>query len=171
MQFVRNGPDIPDALLQAHEEGCAIFFCGAGLSCPAGLPNFEGLVDKIYQRLSTSFTEIEEEAYLRKQYDVTLNLLERRIPGQRRAVRTALAEILKPKLRRRGATETHSALLQLASDRKGAIRLVTTNFDRIFEYAGKKSKQWFHSYAAPTLPIPKASRWNGLVYLHGLLPQ
>jgi SIR2-like domain len=26
-------------------------------------------------------------------------------------------------------------------------------------------------YAAPCLPIPKNSRWNGLVYLHGLLPK
>ena len=30
MQFVRNGPDIPDSLLQAHEDGRVVFFCGAG---------------------------------------------------------------------------------------------------------------------------------------------
>jgi hypothetical protein len=30
MQFVANGPDIPDELLQAHEEGRVVFFCGAG---------------------------------------------------------------------------------------------------------------------------------------------
>lgn len=28
-----------------------------------------------------------------------------------------------------------------------------------------------HHYVAPLLPIPKKSRWNGLVYLHGLLPE
>jgi len=32
MQFVTNGPDIPDALLQAHEEGRVVFFYGAGIS-------------------------------------------------------------------------------------------------------------------------------------------
>jgi len=32
MQFVGHGPDIPDALLQAHEEGRVVFFCGAGIS-------------------------------------------------------------------------------------------------------------------------------------------
>ena len=32
MQFVPNGPDIPEALLQAHEEGDVVFFCGAGIS-------------------------------------------------------------------------------------------------------------------------------------------
>jgi NAD-dependent SIR2 family protein deacetylase len=43
MQFVPNGPDIPNALLHAHEEGRVVFFCGAGISYPAGLPLFEGL--------------------------------------------------------------------------------------------------------------------------------
>ena len=43
MQFVTNGPDIPDALLQAHEEGRVVFFCGAGISAPAGLPLFQKL--------------------------------------------------------------------------------------------------------------------------------
>ena len=37
MQFITNGPDIPDVLLQAHEEGRVVFFCGAGISYPAVL--------------------------------------------------------------------------------------------------------------------------------------
>ncbi len=170
MQFVSNGPDIPDALLQAHEEDRAVFFCGAGISYPAGLPDFKGLVDEIYRRLHTTRTQLEDEAYKREQFDITLDLLERRIPGQRIAVRKALAEVLKPKLRRRGATDTHAALLQLARGRNEKLRLVTTNFDRIFEHVARRSKQTHHAFPAPTLPIPKASRWNGLVYLHGLLP-
>jgi hypothetical protein len=28
MQFVQHGPDIPDALLHAHEEGRVVFFAG-----------------------------------------------------------------------------------------------------------------------------------------------
>ena len=54
MQFVANGPDIPDALLQAHEEGRVVFFCGAGISYPAGLPGFKGLVKEIYRLIGTS---------------------------------------------------------------------------------------------------------------------
>ncbi len=54
MQFVLNGPDIPNALLQAHEEGNMVFFCGAGISYPAGLPGFKGLVDKIYHLVGTT---------------------------------------------------------------------------------------------------------------------
>lgn len=171
MQFVKHGPDIPDSLLQAHEEGRVVFFCGAGISYPAGLPGFQGLVDKIYSTVGTVRTNIENEAYSRGQYDATLDLLERRIPGQRVAVRTALANVLKPKLRRKGATETHAALLQLAKSRDGAVRLVTTNFDRIFQHLMARTKPVIPAYPAPLLPIPKNSRWDGVVYLHGLLPK
>lgn len=51
MQHIKNGPEIPDRLLQAHEDGDVVFFCGAGISFPAGLPGFEGLVDKLYADL------------------------------------------------------------------------------------------------------------------------
>jgi hypothetical protein len=170
MQFIANGPDIPDSLLEAHEEGRVVFFCGAGISYPAGLPGFRGLVDEIYARVGTMPSSIEQDAYKRNQFDATLDLLERRLPGQRIAVRQKLAEALKPKWRRKGATETHEALLELARCREGAIRLVTTNFDRVFQRVGKRPGKAFQAYAAPMLPIPKNSRWNGLVYLHGLLP-
>jgi hypothetical protein len=171
MQLVANGPDIPDALLQAHEEGCVVFFCGAGISYPAGLPGFKGLVDKIYDLVGTTPDAIEQEAYARNQFDATLDLLERRLPGQRLAVRTALANALQPKLRRKGATDTHAALLQLARSREGGLRLVTTNFDRIFARLTARTTPAVPAYPAPLLPIPKNSRWNGLVYLHGLLPE
>lgn len=171
MQFVTNGPDIPDSLLQAHEDGRVAFFCGAGISYPAGLPGFRGLVDKVYHLIGTNLTDIEENAYARGNFDATLDLLERRLPGTRLELRTKLLEALKPNLRRKGATDTHSALLQLATNREGSLRLVTTNFDRVFEWVTKRDKQTINSFVAPTLPIPKNSRWNGLVYLHGLLPK
>ena len=170
MQFVTHGPDIPDALLEAHEEGRVVFFCGAGISYPAGLPGFKGLVEQIYQMNDTTLKDIEREAFDRGQYDATLDLLERRLPGQRLKVRRALAEALKPNLSLDGATDTQAALLRLARNREGALRLVTTNFDRVFHTAAEYTGQEFQAYAAPMLPIPKNSRWNGLVYLHGLLP-
>ncbi|MEQ1660052.1 MAG: SIR2 family protein [Hylemonella sp.] len=171
MQFITHGPDIPDALLQAHEEGRVVLFCGAGISYPAGLPGFKGLVEEIYRLNGTTPSEIEREALDRGQFDATLDLLERRLPGQRLAVRRKLAQALKPNLRRKGATDMHVALLRLARSRDGALRLVTTNFDRVFHAAAKRTGQPFQAYAAPMLPIPKNSRWNGLAYLHGLLPE
>lgn len=172
MQFVANGPDVPDALLQAHEEGRVVFFCGAGISYPAGLPGFGGLVESIYTETGTIREPIEDKAFSNGQYDATLNLLEDRLPGQRHGLlmRKALAKALMPKLRKKGATDTHSALLQLAKNRNGMLRLVTTNFDRVFELVAKRERKPFTPHVAPMLPVPKNSRWNGLVYLHGLLP-
>jgi NAD-dependent SIR2 family protein deacetylase len=129
MQFVIHGPDIPDALLQAHEEGRAVFFCGAGISSPAGSPGFKELVDKIYKCLGTVCTPIEPDAYENGRYDATLDLLERPVSGQRMAVRQALTQVLQPKLRRRGATDTRAALLQLARSRDKSLRLITTTGD------------------------------------------
>ena len=171
MQFIKQGPDIPEQLLQAHEEGRVVFFCGAGISYPAGLPGFRELVDQLYTELGTVPSRIEQQAYSRDQYDATLDLLERRIPGQRLAVRSAVAKVLKPNLRRKGATDNHTALLQLARGRDGAVRLVTTNFDRIFQGLMKRAKPAIPAHPAPWLPIPKNSRWDGVVYLHGLLPE
>lgn len=163
MQLVADGPDIPESLLQAHEEGRVVFFCGAGISYPAGLPGFGGLVDDIYALLGTTRNEIENRAYERDQFDATLDLLERRFPGQRLAVRRALVSALQPQLERKGATDTHEALLELARGRDGSLRLVTTNFDRIFAHLTAPSQPRVVTYAAPLLPIPKRSRWNGLV--------
>lgn len=171
MQFITNGPDVPDSLVHAHEEGRVVFFCGAGISYSAGLPDFKGLVEEIYRRNGTEPDEAERAALGREQFDAALDLLERRLPGERPAVRRALAQALKPRLRRKGATDTHAALLRLARNRNGALRLVTTNFDRVFHAAAKRHRLAFDEHAAPMLPIPKVSRWNGLVYLHGLLPE
>ena len=123
-------------------------------------------MEQVYRLNGTVLSEIE-----RGQFDATLDLLERRLPGQRLAVRSKLAEALIPKLHLEGATDTQAALLRLARCREGALRLVTTNFDRIFHVAAKCTGQTFQVYAAPMLPIPKNSRWDGLVYLHGLLPE
>ena len=170
MQFITNGPNIPDELLQAHEEGRLVFFCGAGISYPAGLPGFKGLVENIYNFCGTGRLDIEEDAFKRGQYDIVLELLERRLPGGRIKVRQALVETLKPNLDREGAINTHISLLKLARDKERKLRLVTTNFDRLFHIAASRTNQQFQAYAAPNLPVPKKSRWDGVVYLHGLLP-
>lgn len=170
MQFVINGPDVPNDLIQAQEDGRVVFFCGAGISYAAGLPLFRGLVEQIFDKTGMSMNQLEKGAFDRSQFDVTLDLLERRHQGGKRAVRRAMVDSLQPRLNRAGATTTHQALLTLARDRAGALRLVTTNFDRIFETVAKRLRRKHVVYSAPSLPIPKNSRWDGLVYLHGLQP-
>ncbi|MCX2803321.1 SIR2 family protein [Microbulbifer thermotolerans] len=168
MQFIKNGPDIPERLLQAHEEGRVVFFCGAGISYPAGLPGFKGLVEQLYEELSVTSDALEQAAIKAGQYDTAIGLLEQRIVGRREKVRRALARILTPDLTARNATTTHEALLTLATCRNGHRRIVTTNFDRLFEEVIAAKSLTIKRFQAPLLPVPK-KRWDGLVYLHGLL--
>lgn len=168
MQFVRHGPDIPERLLQAHEDGRVVFFCGAGVSYPARLPDFAGLVDKLYQALSVTPNPVQQSAIKSGQFDTAIGLLEADVVGSRETVRRALATILTPDLTAPNATATHEALLTLAQDRKSRTRLITTNFDRLFEEVRASKSLSFPDFKAPLLPVPKNS-WDGLVYLHGLL--
>jgi hypothetical protein len=171
MQFVINGPNVPEALLQAHEDGRVVFFCGAGISYPAELPGFSGLVKNIFHSLGERFNSIEQNAFDERRYDAALNLFEQRVAGQRETIRAKLLDLLNPNLKTDGAIRTHEALLELSKNKSGSLRIVTTNFDRIFEFIAKQQDKHFKRYIAPMLPIAKDSKWDGLVYLHGLLPE
>jgi len=163
MQFITNGPDIPQRLLDAHEEGQVVFFCGAGISIPAGLPSFVNLVDEVLR-------ELGEPNHI-KPPDAAIGYLESNYVGTRGRflVRRRLAtRILGAKLENQNATVAHHALLQLAKCRGGRTKLVTTNFDRIFEEVIIDKAHTVEKYKAPLLPVPK-KHWDGLVYLHGLL--
>ena len=168
MQFVKNGPDIPERLLQAHEDGQVVFFCGAGISYPAGLPGFAGLVDRVYANLAVPPDTIQKAAIKSGQFDTAIGLLEAEIVGGRKRVREALAKILTPVAPiAPAATATHEALLTLGTNREGCTRLVTTNFDRLFEEVIASRALSIERFQPP-LPVPKR-RWDGLMYLHGLL--
>lgn len=47
MRFAAQGPDIPLELLEARDRGEVVFFCGAGVSMPAGLPSFRDLARNV----------------------------------------------------------------------------------------------------------------------------
>ena len=181
MQFVRNGPDIPEHLLQANEDGRVVFFCGAGISMPKLLtkPNplarskplgFASLVDSLYTEFGVTPNPRQERAIEAGQYDIAIGLLEAKVAGGRTVVRQALASILKIPLEFNRST-AHEWLLTLSKNHEdGCTRLVTTNFDRLFEKAIKDMPLQVKRFQAPFLPIPK-KQWDGLVYLHGLLPE
>ena len=145
-----------------------VFFCGAGISRPADLPDFKGLVDGLFSSLGVSPNAQQEAAINAGQFDTAIGLLEADHVGGREAVRRALAKVLSPDLDAPGATGTHEALLTLARSRDGSTRLVTTNFDRLFEEVVAAKELDVKRFQAPLLRVPK-KRWNGLVYLHGLL--
>lgn len=172
MQPIPNGPYLPTELLHAHEEGRVVFFCGAGISKPAGLPLFGQLVEEIYRALATNRdskeSALEKEAFAKHNYDATLHLLEKRYLGGKTSVRKVLPNILLTT--DKSVNNNHQALLKLSKTSKSKSRLVTTNYDHLFEYAALANQSEHVIYPAPYVPVPKQSDWSGIVYLHGILP-
>ena len=74
MQFIANGPDIPERLLQAHEDGRVVFFCGAGVSYPARLPGFAELVKKAYKNLAVTPNAVQQAAIKAGHFDTAIGL-------------------------------------------------------------------------------------------------
>lgn len=160
MKWVRGGPDLPEELLQLLEDGRLVLFCGAGVSYPAGLPGFRGLVERVYQQTHEVKSELEQAEFERLNFDRVLGLLESRIGYQ--TVRRAVLDSLR--LAPEADVATHRSLLALATTREGVCRLVTTNFDQGFEIARSTG---IVIDTAPKLPVPKVGVWNSVVHLHG----
>ena len=53
MRFLPSGPRIPDSLLEERDRGNVVFFCGAGISQPAGLPGFLDLAERVNSSLGS----------------------------------------------------------------------------------------------------------------------
>ncbi|WP_213978896.1 SIR2 family protein [Sphingomonas sp. dw_22] len=174
MQFIPDGPSIPDELLVARDAGDVIFFCGAGVSQhEAGLPNFERLGRNVIEILGAA-QDSPARALLNKALEMgrmagvggllatdrVFGLLEREFEVA--DVRAAVAEAITP------ATDAglgaHRILLMLATSRAGVTRLVTTNFDLLFEACDPN----LPCSGPPRLPDPHSDReFRGIVHLHG----
>ena len=64
-----------------------VLFCGAGISYPAGLPGFDGLVQRLFDDLGESPNAVQQAAIKARQFDTAIGLLEDRIVGGRETVR------------------------------------------------------------------------------------
>jgi hypothetical protein len=141
--------------------GGSCFFCGTGVSYPAGLPTFRGLVQEVYKRLGEPLQGLEQTEFEKHNYDRVFGLLEKRL---KLFVRKKVIEILH--FDSTANLPSHKALLSLATSRNGMCRLVMTNFDRAFEFA---SLGTVPIDAAPRLSIPKLGVWNSVIHLHGII--
>jgi len=184
MRFYHDGPDIPDELLIARDEGQVLFFCGSGVSRQAaGLPDFLNLAASVLDDLgsqsdSPAHLILSEASALAKKSirgaggliaaDRIFSMLEQH-EFDRKTIQAAVARALKPK--RRIDQDPLHHLLQLATGPDGRVRLVTTNFDRLFEQAsttlGQVAKP-LKVHTAPLLPDPRRDGlFEGIIYLHG----
>jgi len=174
MRFLPGGPWIPDTLLSARDAGEVLFFCGAGVSrAKAGLPDFMTLASQVADALGSA-----------QQGDVR-RLLRAAVPsadGTKPVASAAIDRIFTLLQRefdvadvRRVVAERlstpadcdlapHRTLLKLSQVRAGQPRLVTTNFDLLFE----RAQEGIQSSAPPRLPDPRRPQdFHGVVHLHG----
>lgn len=186
---------IPERLLLAHARGEVLFVAGAGVSRPAGLPDFRKLVLDVYAQLDPAVHLVietippdahnqwpvdlsdlnhqqsaEVRRFIRRDYDVVLGMLERRmddVPHAKSRVRTAIANELRKKGIKPAAI--HRALMQLA-DRGSAVTIATTNFELLLEEARKKASPKVQSYALGGIPRPsRKDDFAGVLHIHGLM--
>ncbi|NIJ61676.1 SIR2 family protein [Qipengyuania flava] len=160
MRFLSNGPVIPSHLLTQRKEGNVIFFCGAGISRRAGLPDFGGLTQKVVEKLGAERALAAMERG--DSSDRVFSLLVREF-GQSeidREIYAALKAAKKPDL------SCHQTILDLSRGVDGRPQLVTTNFDLLFEAVKKRISR----VVPPALPdLSLQQSIDGVVYLHGRL--
>jgi hypothetical protein len=136
MRFYSNGPIIPDNLLRVRDEGQFVFLCGAGVSMPAGMPDFVRLTEDVLNNLRTP-----KDAPVRAAFGPWLD---GSVPV---SARTPLDRIFNSLIEEYGRTRVHQAVAQLLSspagnpqprehsiiarlsaDLAGQPQIVTTNF-------------------------------------------
>jgi len=174
MRFLSGGPPIPDTLLSARDAGEVLFFCGAGVSlAKAGLPNFVNLALQVADALGSA-QQSDARRLLRAAapdadgakpvasvaIDRVFTLLQQEfeVADVRRVVAERLSTPVGCDL------GPHRTLLKLSKVRAGQPRLVTTNFDLLFEQA----EDGIQSSAPPRLPDPRRPKdFHGVVHLHG----
>ncbi len=174
MRFIENGPDIPDELLFAQDEGNVVFFCGAGVSMAhAKLASFADLAEKVIndlgatedskaKKLFSKFTELNKDPHTRGviSADHIFSSLIRSF--DRNDINGSVARSLLPK--REPNLTAHKIILKLARLQGRQTRLITTNFDLLFEACDKK----LQSRTRSNLPhIQFSDNDWGIVHLHG----
>jgi SIR2-like protein len=175
LRFIEGGPDIPDELLFAQDDGNVVFFCGSGVSrAKAGLPNFSDLTEKVIDglgeagnskanQLFSTYKHANQDPLTRGHIsaDQIFGALTRSFDAKdiERAVAQTLVIEEAPDL------SAHKTILKLARLRSGETRLITTNFDLLFEKASSKKTK---SVTRSSLPrIQYSNNDWGIVHLHG----
>ena len=145
--------NFPSPLLSALRDGELVIFAGAGVSMgePACLPSFKTLAEKIAQGTNEILQAGEEDRFLGRLHDNGVKVYDR-------AVRELSRNNPKP-------TDLHKNLLRL-HQKSEQVRVVTTNFDLLFEEAAQDVFGTVPKVSqAPELP--RGRGFNGIAHIHG----
>jgi len=171
MRFTEGGVDLPDELLLAQDDGRVVFFCGAGVSMArAELPNFTGLTERVLNDLGATHddkarTMHEDAQKFGSDYGIAISdqifqRMQRSFNVE--SINEAVSRCLKPQ--DDVDVSAHKTLLNLSKLQTGETRIITTNFDRLFEQCNRRLKSVSRSNL-PNLAYGDAN-W-GVVHLHG----
>jgi hypothetical protein len=169
--------DLPPPLISEQERGGVVFLCGAGVSQRVGLPSFDRLTRQIYARLNerwephpAEMDAMEPRAGQAKALDRALFALAKRLGGHDPAARARVerqimaaveAELAPPEI----DLSSHRDIARLSRDAEMRSRVVTTNFDTLFERAWPLGQA--PSRAGADLPPPLTTDFAGVLHLHG----
>ena len=148
------GVDFPEQVLSALRDDRLVMFAGAGVSMgePANLPNFRDLASKVAQ--GTGHILADDDPVDR----FLGNLADSGVDVHNRTADALSASNLRP-------TELHRQLLRCFRSVE-SVRVVTTNFDLLFEKAADKEiPLCIEAFRAPALPL--GTEFEGIVHLHG----
>ncbi len=168
MRFIADGPNIPDELLEERDNGNVVFFCGAGISLPAGLPGFRDLCEQVMRKLGTSedaksralFRRADDDPTVGPPFDQVFSHLQDEYGA------ATIDEIVSGLLKtpQNANTSPHALILRLSRSAARNSQVITTNFDLLFERADRS----LHKHVPPALPdLASEQPLKGLVYLHG----
>ena len=156
--------EIPEALLEALQNNKLVVFAGAGVSKgePAKYPDFSELAQKINSG-TLDLPKINEQGI----WDEPIDRFLGRVEENGINVKKSACQLLN--LPESKPTILHQSLVKLFKI-PDKLRLVTTNFDPLFnnyakELWGQNDLDYLDYYYAPALPL--GNDFTGIVYLHG----
>lgn len=152
-----SGVDFPLELLKFLGDRELVVFAGAGVSMgpPACFPDFNALAEEVAEGTGEARGEDEpEDQFLGR-------LKDKGVLVQKRTAQVLSGNAVESPT----PTRLHFAILRLFT-KPGTLRVVTTNFDLLFERAARGVLETCPpSFSAPAIPL--GTQFEGIVHLHG----
>ena len=160
-EWQSDGIALPAELEHALETDTLVLFCGAGISAaaPSCLPGFRGLVEAVALDLGLSHL-LPADPDAPVQFDAVMGELNELQHDVHARVSARLRATTHP-------NSYHTDLIRISRSHAGIPRIVTTNFDLLFEYGARELGLSLPVHTAPALPL--GNDFSGLVHLHGTI--